>query len=104
MIIRDLSGGSSHAFCRRFVRWLIILFHIFTIGGLLVPQVCTCINTNFSVEEDSLLGLLQTVMISEGREPFGSDYLFSGVLDSVQGEASGDIFPHKALHILIIRI
>ena len=72
------------------------MFRIFTIGGLLVPQFCTYINNNYSVEEDSLFGLLQPVMVAEGREPFRSDYLFLAVLES--------IFTHKALHILILRI
>ena len=80
------------------------MFHIFIIGGLLVPQFCTYINTNSSVEEDSLFGLRQPVMIAEGREPFLSDYIFLGVLESVGAAASGGIFKHKALHILILCI
>ena len=70
IIICDVLDASSRDFCLRFVRWRIILFHIFTIGGLLVPQIGTCINTNSSAEEDSLFGLRQPVMIAEGREPF----------------------------------
>ena len=65
--ICDVSDASSRAFCHRFARWRRIVFHILTIGGLLVPQFCMCINTNSSVEEDSLFGLRQPVMISEGR-------------------------------------
>ena len=61
-------------------------------------------NTNSSVEENSLFGLRLPVMIAEGRDPFRSDYLFLGVLESVGAEASRGIFPHKALHILILRI
>ena len=85
IIICDVSDASSRAFCHRFAQWRIILFHIFTIGRLVVPQFCTCINTNSSVEEDSLFGLRQPFMIAEGREPFRSDYLFLGVLESVGG-------------------
>ena len=79
-------------FCHRFARWRITLFHIITIGGLLVPQFWTCINTNYSLEEDLLFGLGQPVMIAEGREPFRSGYLFLGVMERVVGEASRGIF------------
>ena len=80
IIICDVSDASSRAVCHRFVRWRIILFHIFTIGGILAPQFCTCINTNFSVEEDSLFAWSRTEIFYDSSKSYRTGFS-SGLLN-----------------------
>ena len=95
VIICDVSDSSSCAFCHSFTRWHIILFHIFTIGGILSPQFCTCINTNFSVEEDSLFAWSQMEIFYDSSKLYRTGFC-SGLSNSLVLSSEFQIIPNNS--------